>query len=126
MLPKRFGRAFLRRLQDALPIQETDRVVIVVDVPDRPEIGEIQDRVLGEVGHVVDDTVRLIAVVPGYGRRPSACRPTACRSPDPTSGLHRTMSRCGPADPRAPDISANRYRDWRFRRAGAPPAARYW
>src|SRR5690349_19816424 len=62
-----FGRAFLCRLQDALPVQEPDRVVLVVDVPDRPEVGEIDDGVLGEIGHVVDDAVRLVAVVPGYG-----------------------------------------------------------
>src|SRR5215831_20560694 len=60
-------RSFFRGLKDALPIQEPDRVVIVVDVPDWPEVGEIQNGVLGKAGHVVDDTVRLVAVVPGDG-----------------------------------------------------------
>ena len=57
--------------QDALPIQEADRVVIVVDVPDRPEIREVQDGILGEIGHVVNDTIRLVAVVPAYGGDPA-------------------------------------------------------
>src|SRR6266403_833866 len=47
-----FGRAFLRRLQNALLIQEPDRVIVVVDVADRAEVGEIEDGILGEVGHV--------------------------------------------------------------------------
>jgi hypothetical protein len=62
-----FRRAVLRRLQDALPVEEPDRVVIVVDVPDRAEVRKVQDGVLGEIGHVMNDAVRLVAVVPGYG-----------------------------------------------------------
>ena len=32
---------FLRRFKDTLPVQEPGRIVIIVDVPDRPELREI-------------------------------------------------------------------------------------
>src|SRR4029077_20517186 len=63
-------------LPDPLPIQEPDRVIIVVDIPDWPKVCEIDDGVLGEVRHVVDDAVGLVAVVPGY-RRDAAVFDTA-------------------------------------------------
>jgi|SRR6516164_6345896 len=56
---------FIRRFKDTLPVQEPGRIVIVVDVPDRSEIREVQDRILGKICHVVDDTVGLVAIVPG-------------------------------------------------------------
>ena len=61
-------RAVFRCLQDTLPIQEPDRIIIVVDIPDWPKVCEIDDSVLGEVRHIVDDTVGLVAIVPGYRR----------------------------------------------------------
>src|SRR6516162_2859912 len=63
-----FGRAFFRHLLNALPIQETDRIVIVVDEPDWTKVCKIQDGVLGEIRHVVNDAVGLVAIIPGYGR----------------------------------------------------------
>ena len=43
-----------------------DEAQAVVDIPDRPEVSEIEDGVLRKVGHVVDDAVGLVAVVPCY------------------------------------------------------------
>jgi hypothetical protein len=48
-----------------LPIQEPDRVIVVVDVPDRAEVCEVQDGFFGKVRHVVDDAVWFITIVPG-------------------------------------------------------------
>src|SRR6516165_6296693 len=62
-----FARAFFRHLLNALPIQETDRIVIVVDEPDWTKVCKIQDGVLGEIRHVVNDAVGLVAIIPGYG-----------------------------------------------------------
>src|SRR6516164_469433 len=62
-----FARAFFRHLLNALPIQETDRIVIVVDEPDWTKVCKIEDGVLGEIRHVVNDAVGLVAIIPGYG-----------------------------------------------------------
>ena len=54
---------FLRRFKDTLPVQEPGRFIIIVDVADRPEIREVQDRIFGKIRHVVDDAVGLVAIV---------------------------------------------------------------
>jgi hypothetical protein len=77
-----FGRAFFRHLLNALPIQETDRIVIVVDEPDWAKVCKIQDSVLGEIRHVVNDAVGLVAIIPGYGSDTAVF--------DSTSHLHFT------------------------------------
>src|SRR6516164_6940420 len=51
-------------------------------VPDRPEIREIQDRILGKIRHVVDDAVGLVAIVPSDRGNAAVF--------DPTSHLHFT------------------------------------
>jgi hypothetical protein len=46
---------FLRRFKNTLPVQEPGRIAVIVDVPDRPEIREIQDCILRKIRHVVDE-----------------------------------------------------------------------
>jgi len=76
------GLRFLRRFKDTLPVQEPGRIIIIVDVADRPEIREVQDRIFGKIRHVVDDAVGLVAIV-------SSDRGNAAVF-DPASHLHFT------------------------------------